>query len=404
MAENRIAEDLAARIGRGSELRHIADPFQALEELAAQSWPVVVLAQTAGDDFAALCRACRRLQPDARIIALCPPAMEPEVCPLSGDVLDDYFIYPPTRSELASLVQPPAASPTPTPSRESSPASPPQTLSGLSLEDHSRLVGATFSRNDLEACIAQMLAGRVHQRLEWADAAEPPAGATVLLEARDTPPRLLLAEGAVEDAVAKAFLASLADFLPALWSAAKRTETLHHLAITDHLTGAYNRRYFYHAADAVLKQAAAEGQRVTVLLYDIDDFKTYNDRYGYAAGDEILCETALLMQQITRAHDVVARIGGDEFAVLFWDKEPPRKSDSKPPEDAAAIANRFLKALQQLQFPSLGPNAQGTLTISGGLASFPADGTTCRDLLRKADLALKQVKQSGKAAIRLVGR
>ena len=110
------------------------------------------------------------------------------------------------------------------------------------------------------------------------------------------------------------------------------------------------------------------------------------------------------MTRITREHDVVARIGGDEFAVLFWDEEPPRRPDSRHPDTARQLADRFVAAITRHHFGSLGPEAQGVLTISGGLATFPWDGADCRDLLRHADMALRRAKTSGKAAIHLVGQ
>ena len=200
---------------------------------------------------------------------------------------------------------------------------------------------------------------------------------------------------------ARVFIASVQKCLPAATAAARRTESLHQLAVTDHLTGAYNRRYFYARTDEVLDEAAAHGLRVTLLLYDIDDFKRYNDRYGHAAGDEILRETAALMKSICREHDVVARIGGDEFAVLFWDA--PRAPGSARLKSAFDLADRFRRTVETLEFRSLGSEAKGVLTISGGLASFPADGKTCRDLLRQADKAIKAAKKSGKNAIKLLG-
>ena len=118
---------------------------------------------------------------------------------------------------------------------------------------------------------------------------------------------------------------------------ARRTEALHRLAVTDHLTGAYNLRYFEHFTDQLLRRPPAENFRATVLMYDIDGFKRYNDTYGHAAGDEILRQMAALMKHVTRAQDVVARIGGDEFAVLFWDAEPPRRPGSAPPQTAAVL-------------------------------------------------------------------
>jgi diguanylate cyclase (GGDEF)-like protein len=140
-----------------------------------------------------------------------------------------------------------------------------------------------------------------------------------------------------------------------------------------------------------------------VYLYDIDDFKRYNDRFGHAAGDEILRETAAMMKQITRRHDVVARIGGDEFAVLFWDTGPTRQPNSQPLQTAYQLADRFRRAVSSHAFQALGPKASGTLTISGGLATFPWDGWTIDQLLRRADEALLSAKANGKNNIHLVG-
>ncbi|MGB2823897.1 MAG: GGDEF domain-containing protein, partial [Phycisphaerae bacterium] len=226
-----------------------------------------------------------------------------------------------------------------------------------------------------------------------------------LLLAAGNAPRVLVPRGPTRSCdAARSYLAAVQTALPALLAAARRTEELHRLAITDHLTGAYNRRYFYGRTEQVLQRAEREGTHATLLLYDIDDFKRYNDTYGHAAGDEILRDTAALMKRITRSRDVVARIGGDEFAVLFVGGDEPRSPNSQPPENAYALADRFRRAVQAHAFTSLGPEATGTLTISGGLAGFPRDGRYVRELLRKADIALRAAKASGKNAIHLVGR
>ncbi|MBB6428404.1 GGDEF domain-containing protein [Algisphaera agarilytica] len=175
---------------------------------------------------------------------------------------------------------------------------------------------------------------------------------------------------------------------------------LRDLAMKDELTGVWNRRYFNHFLKKILDRAAAGRQQVTLLLFDIDDFKLYNDAYGHAAGDEILVGVANLMKSSVREHDVVARIGGDEFAVIFWDAgEEPRKAHSKHPDDVLNAAKRFQKAVCDHRFPKLLDKAHGTLTISGGLAGFPWDGRTPEDLLEAADTMAMQSKQQGKNAI-----
>ena len=175
-----------------------------------------------------------------------------------------------------------------------------------------------------------------------------------------------------------------------------RLETLSH---RDELTGVWNRRYFNHALQQLLDNASRDRAQVTLLVFDIDDFKHYNDRFGHAAGDEILRETARLMQSFVRDHDIVARIGGDEFAVIFWDAGDKRQPDSQHPDTVRQAARRFQQAICSHRFPKLGDQAPATLTISGGLASFPWDGRTPDELLERADGMAIQSKRQGKNAI-----
>ena len=178
-----------------------------------------------------------------------------------------------------------------------------------------------------------------------------------------------------------------------------RIEHLEELAMRDELTGLWNRRYF----NTFLKDSIAKAEnlrsQVTLLLFDIDDFKLYNDTYGHPAGDEILAGIGRLMQSVVRDHDVVARIGGDEFGVIFWDAEEPRRPNSKHPQDVLQAAKRFQQAVCSHRFPKLLNQAMGTLTISGGLASFPWDGRTPQELLERADAMALKSKQQGKNVI-----
>ena len=174
------------------------------------------------------------------------------------------------------------------------------------------------------------------------------------------------------------------------------------LSVKDELTGAWNRRYFNRFLARVLQRAAEGRQQVTLMLFDIDDFKHYNDQYGHAAGDAILCEVAKLMHSSVRSHDVVARIGGDEFAVIFWDTCKGTRNptpDSRHPSDVRNAAARFQKAICEHKFPKLGDQAAGHLSVSGGLAGFPWDGRTAQDLLAFADAMAIRSKQQGKNAI-----
>ncbi|MFA9477081.1 GGDEF domain-containing protein [Phycisphaerales bacterium AB-hyl4] len=179
----------------------------------------------------------------------------------------------------------------------------------------------------------------------------------------------------------------------------RQVRQLEELSMKDELTGIWNRRYFNRFLKHVVDRSARDRSQVTLLVFDIDDFKIYNDRYGHAAGDEILRETARLMQSSVREHDVVARIGGDEFAVIFWDADEKRRPDSHHPESVRAAATRFQQAILQHRFPKLLNEAPGSLTISGGLASFPWDGRTPEELTDKADQIAMQAKRQGKNAI-----
>ncbi len=171
------------------------------------------------------------------------------------------------------------------------------------------------------------------------------------------------------------------------------------LALRDELTGAWNRRYFHRFLETLLQRAVSERFRVTLMLFDIDDFKQYNDRFGHAAGDDILREAARLMRSVVRTHDVVARIGGDEFAVIFWDAQGPRRPHSQHPNDVRQAAQRFQKAIRESRFPRLLDQSRGTLTISGGLASFPWDGRTPGELVERADAMCLESKRQGKNAL-----
>ena len=179
----------------------------------------------------------------------------------------------------------------------------------------------------------------------------------------------------------------------------KQQQDLWFMAMRDELTQAWNRRYFQRFLRMALNRAAEDRSTVTLLLFDVDDFKKYNDRHGHDAGDEILRETVKLMKAVVREQDVVARIGGDEFAVIFWDAEAPRRANSRHPADIAKVVERFRKVLAAHKFPKLTTEALGSLTISGGLASYPWDATTAEDLITKADAMAFQAKKQGKNAI-----
>ena len=152
---------------------------------------------------------------------------------------------------------------------------------------------------------------------------------------------------------------------------ARKQRQLKLLAYKDELSGAWNRRFLRTCLSREMQIARDQRRPLTVMIFDIDDFKHYNDRWGHDAGDEIIREIVRLLRTIIRKGDHVCRIGGDEFAVLFCDPEPPRETGSNHPTSIEILARRFKEQVAQARFPKLGEEATGVLSISGGLATFP---------------------------------
>ena len=386
IADDRIGRELAERFA-SCRLVKVADEYDMLQELTSRDCSAVIFSAPR-DELGDLAQAIRRLQGDVRVVAFSTPEDREEI----GELIEDCRTYPPTDGEVNLLLR-----------ELHGGMKPARRAMVLSSDEMVSLIAGTQSEEILASCISELASKRLGVDCDWLPADQCPPDIEPILMLPGKFPKILVPKTSVTfDAKTDAIVADLHQCVPALLNAARRTDALNRLAVTDYLTGAYNRRYFYHLTDRILERAGREGFRASLLLYDIDDFKKYNDEFGHSAGDEILRETAVLIKQITREQDIVARIGGDEFTVLFWDSEQ-RDPDSKPLRDAWEISDRFRQAVEKLEFASLGPRAKGSLTISGGLASFPEHGATCQDLLRKADDALRKAKESGKNSIHLIG-
>ena len=189
------------------------------------------------------------------------------------------------------------------------------------------------------------------------------------------------------------------DWLACWMALAYQQAELRRAALVDDLTGAWNRRYFERFLAAAIERAQIHRHSLSILLFDVDNFKFFNDKYGHGAGDDILRETVRLLKSVIRSGDRVCRIGGDEFAVVFYEPSGPRESGSRPLEGASHIAARFQKQIAEARFPKLGPMAPGRLTVSGGLATYPWDGRTVEELVAHADHLAIDAKRKGKDKI-----
>ena len=156
------------------------------------------------------------------------------------------------------------------------------------------------------------------------------------------------------------------------------------LILVDELTRLYNRRHFETALVREFKQSKRYNQNLSLLIIDIDDFKKINDTYGHTTGDEILTKVSKQITSCLRMEDTACRIGGEEFAVIF-----PQTNE----EQAMIASEKLLEACRTIQLSGK------SVTLSGGIVSYPEKVKTCDDMYDLADRALYTAKYSGKNQI-----
>jgi two-component system cell cycle response regulator len=158
------------------------------------------------------------------------------------------------------------------------------------------------------------------------------------------------------------------------------------LAVTDELTGLYNRRYFDRHLSIMLEKAREQGRDMAVMLIDMDFFKSVNDNHGHDIGDAVLKEFAQRLRRNIRGVDLACRFGGEEFVVLMPDTDW---------RQAQGVAERVRQAVAEKGFAT-GSGRPLSLTVSVGLALNESETDTPEIMLKRADVALYRAKREGR--------
>ncbi len=158
------------------------------------------------------------------------------------------------------------------------------------------------------------------------------------------------------------------------------------LATVDGLTDLYNHRYFQESLKQQLEAAKRYGTSVSLIIVDIDFFKKFNDTYGHQAGDAVLRQVAQVLKKNVRTSDIVCRYGGEEMSIIL-----PNTNN----KEARTNAERICKAVAEKPF-KLNATDESHVTISLGVATFPADGEIPEVLIETADKGLYRAKENGR--------
>lgn len=164
---------------------------------------------------------------------------------------------------------------------------------------------------------------------------------------------------------------------------ARAHSSIKQLAITDGLTGLFNRRYFEDLLSRELQRAERHGREFSLALVDVNDFKKFNDTYGHPAGDQALSALGEAIRKAVRSTDIAARYGGDELVVIL--------PETKLAKAYTLFANRIKRELEE-DFTRIYGNGQ-VLTVTIGIASYPRDGKNAKSLILSADRALLAAKK-----------
>lgn len=202
-----------------------------------------------------------------------------------------------------------------------------------------------------------------------------------------------MATNAEQEAERMQFFGTVAETLALAISNITLREELRQQALRDPLTGLYNRRYLDDTLHREVRRAERSGEPLSLLLLDIDHFKSCNDTFGHDAGDTVLKRLGDLLSGWTRAGDVVSRYGGEEFVALL------PQTDA---ETAVYRADTLRRQFEALAITHEG-RALGSWTISAGVAVYPGDGVDPQALLQAADRAMYRCKHEGRNRVSCAG-
>ena len=163
-------------------------------------------------------------------------------------------------------------------------------------------------------------------------------------------------------------------------------------AITDSLTGAHTRRYLMERLEEEIARSKARQMSLSLLMVDVDHFKSFNDKYGHLVGDQILRSISLLIKENTREIDYIGRYGGEEFCIVLPD------TDS---EGGLFVAERIRKSIEESDIHAY--DAKLKITVSIGISSLPKDAESALELIDKSDWALYRSKKRGRNCITSFG-
>ena len=180
------------------------------------------------------------------------------------------------------------------------------------------------------------------------------------------------------------FATTVAEAMALALANLKLRETLRNQAIRDALTGLFNRRYLEETMERELSRNKRQGTPLGVIMLDLDHFKEYNDTYGHNFGDELLVALGQLIQDQVRREDIACRFGGEEFLLMM---------PGAPLEVTLQRAQELNQAVKQLHTSS---SSLKPITISAGVAIYPNNGSTAKDVIRAADAALYRAKAEGR--------